>query len=433
MDRARGILARVVGCDDVAELRVMAEVIASVPSDDRGVLLEAISFLIETHPSATHHSQRVTAADLAAVRAQDRIDVRAQELADISPAPSRPVYRGCVHCGCTIPGSWVSCSQCAAERTFVGEPIEVRELPTIGGGPPDIAMDDEPRRKPPAPAPAEVEIGSLVHAQCGEVVVTGTVTCIERSAIATVYYIHSPHGSDYSARLVALVESVTADPAEPTWRQTAENLREAHALLTKERDHYRGEAAEARKDCEEKALAIRDYQRREATIDQCFNLLVKARLISQLSAHRDLKVQLLLDGCKQVIKERAAVLAAPPYVPECYELRDCSAEQAAECAGCLRYSAEALTVALARRTAERDETKERATAGQHAQRTVRELRALVAVDDDGPEGSMGPSWILGQVRQLLGQDDTILAQPQTDRLTETLDLTGPGLELGGES
>ena len=50
---------------------------------------------------------------------------------------------------------------------------------------------------------------------------------------------------------------------------------------------------------------------------------------------------------------------------------------------------------------------------QRELRIVRELRAL-AQDQD---------------------DDTILAQPQTDQLTETLDLTGPGVELdlGGES
>ncbi len=37
-----------------------------------------------------------------------------------------------------------------------------------------------------APQPVEVAIGSTVHAQCGEAVVTGAVTRIERSAIATV-------------------------------------------------------------------------------------------------------------------------------------------------------------------------------------------------------------------------------------------------------
>lgn len=62
------------------------------------------------------------------------------------------------------------------------------------------------------------------------------------------------------------------------------------------------------------------------------------------------------------------------------------------------------------------------------ERIVRELRALMAVDDDGPEGSMGPSWILGQARQILGLHE------ESD--AETLDLSGPGVEadeMGGES
>jgi hypothetical protein len=206
----------------------------------------------------------------------------------------------------------------------------------------DLAMDEEPRRKPPAPAPAEVEIGSLVHAQCGEVVVTGTVTCIERSAIATVYYIHSPHGNDYQARLVALVEIVTADPAEPTWQQTAENLRDALALTTAERDDAR----------RERDAAMERVRRLEKLFDD--------------AGQGEHNVLALVD----------------------------------------HYAAQA-------------------SAGQDAQRIVREMRDLLTVVNDGPEGPMPPSWYLGQIRQLLGLGITA----EYDAVT--LDLSGP--EIGGES
>lgn len=31
------------------------------------------------------------------------------------------------------------------------------------------------------------------------------------------------------------------------------------------------------------------------------------------------------------------------------------------------------------------------------------LRALLAVDDDGPEGERGPRWVVGQIRELLAE------------------------------
>ena len=33
---------------------------------------------------------------------------------------------------------------------------------------------------------------------------------------------------------------------------------------------------------------------------------------------------------------------------------------------------------------------------------IEQLRTLLAVDDDGPEGSRGPRWIVGQVREMVG-------------------------------
>lgn len=63
---------------------------------------------------------------------------------------------------------------------------------------------------------------------------------------------------------------------EPTWRGTAENLRAALAQTTDERDA-------ARRDAESKALVIREYQRREAVANQCFDILVAARLINRLT------------------------------------------------------------------------------------------------------------------------------------------------------
>ena len=42
---------------------------------------------------------------------------------------------------------------------------------------------------------------------------------------------------------------------------------------------------------------------------------------------------------------------------------------------------------------------------KEAQAKLDKIRALVNTDDDGPEGSMGPRWILGQVREILGGTD----------------------------
>ncbi|MDP3910891.1 MAG: hypothetical protein Q8Q14_10925, partial [Gemmatimonadales bacterium] len=37
-----------------------------------------------------------------------------------------------------------------------------------------------------------------------------------------------------------------------------------------------------------------------------------------------------------------------------------------------------------------------------ARALVMQLRELVTTEDDGPEGAMGPAWILAQVREMLG-------------------------------
>ncbi len=72
--------------------------------DDEILLIKAGALIVAEleRIAGSHHSQRVTVADLAAVRAQ--------ELADIAPAPP---------------------AQCVAPRVAVGESIDVRELPTI--------------------------------------------------------------------------------------------------------------------------------------------------------------------------------------------------------------------------------------------------------------------------------------------------------------
>ncbi len=84
---------------------------------------------------------------------------------------------------------------------------------------------------------------------------------------------------------------------EPTWRGTAENLRDALARCTEERDA-------ARRDAESKALVIREYQRREAVANQCFDILVAARLINRLPESQDLKMQLLREGCQRAATMR---------------------------------------------------------------------------------------------------------------------------------
>ena len=40
---------------------------------------------------------------------------------------------------------------------------------------------------------------------------------------------------------------------------------------------------------------------------------------------------------------------------------------------------------------------------EEARAILDQVRALLAVDDDGPEGAMGPRWVLGQIRELLAE------------------------------
>lgn len=139
-DRARDILSRIVGCDDVAELRAMAEVIASVPSDDRGVMLEAISFLLETHPSACspgqpHRAQRVTTADLEAVRAA---------IAMLMPEPDCEPIRDWVSRGSSASAYLAAVRAQELAATAISEPVEVRELPTlVTPQPKSVGRDDD--------------------------------------------------------------------------------------------------------------------------------------------------------------------------------------------------------------------------------------------------------------------------------------------------
>lgn len=51
-----------------------------------------------------------------------------------------------------------------------------------------------------------------------------------------------------------------------------------------------------------------------------------------------------------------------------------------------------------------------------ARAILNQIRTMLAVDDDGPEGAMGPRWVLGQVRELVSQPDTLDAQLHADRL-----------------
>lgn len=43
---------------------------------------------------------------------------------------------------------------------------------------------------------------------------------------------------------------------------------------------------------------------------------------------------------------------------------------------------------------------------EEAARQLAQIRELVNTDDDGPEGSMGPRWILGQVQEILDGPNT---------------------------
>lgn len=122
------------------------------------------------HVRSPHRDQRVTAADLAAVRAQ--------ELADFVP---RNV------------------------TVAVSEPVSVREMPSLGG-------------KQPRAAP---KIGDHVHAKTSSNYISiGTITTIERSAIGVVYRIH-PDGSSSSslpvrAQQVELVEVESGQTRQQT-------------------------------------------------------------------------------------------------------------------------------------------------------------------------------------------------------------------------
>lgn len=46
---------------------------------------------------------------------------------------------------------------------------------------------------------------------------------------------------------------------------------------------------------------------------------------------------------------------------------------------------------------------------EEAARQLAQIRELANTDDDGPEGSMGPRWILGQVREILDGDSYVCA------------------------
>lgn len=48
---------------------------------------------------------------------------------------------------------------------------------------------------------------------------------------------------------------------------------------------------------------------------------------------------------------------------------------------------------------------------------LEQIRTLLAVDDDGPEGSRGPRWVLGQVRELVGRSSApVIGRSELARL-----------------
>jgi hypothetical protein len=272
--------------------------------DDEILLIKAGALIVAEleRIAGSHHSQRVTAAELAAVRA------------------------------------------------MISDPIEVRELPTLGGGTPRPAPPIT--ELPPADCPPIRDwISELPKAACGILEEHRTIDEMSetirrqsgkietlrealKSANRDINSLHSELDTRYRERkrildlltvendgpegqmppswLLGQVRQIIGitsehdaetldlrDPEwpEPTWQQTAENLREALAQTTDERDR-------ARREVEEKVLVIRDHQRREAVANQCFDILIAARLINRLPESQDLKMQLLREGCQRAATMR---------------------------------------------------------------------------------------------------------------------------------
>ena len=286
--------------------------------DDEILLIKAGAIIVAEleRIAGSHHSQRVTAAELAAVRAT------------------------------------------------ISDPIEVRELPTLGSGTPRPAppiTELPPADCPPIrdwiselPKAAQVEsedVGGRMRGSCGILEEHRTIdeasetirrqsgkieTLREalKSANRDINSLHSELDTRYRERkrildlltvendgpegqmsprwilgqvrqIIGLASEHDAetldlrDPEwpEPTWRGTAENLRAALAQTTDERDA-------ARRDAESKALVIRDHQWREAVANQCFDILIAARLINRFPESQDLKIQLLREGCQRAATMR---------------------------------------------------------------------------------------------------------------------------------
>lgn len=292
------------------------------------------------HVRAPHRAQRVTAADLAAVRAQ--------ELADFSPS-----------------------------ATAISSPIEVRELPTLGNSQPRHA--DWIKNLPNAAAVEREDVGGRMRGSCG-----------------------------------ILDEHHTIDEMS----NTIEKLTSDVEMLTR---------------------TIGDYKIREEIVRECYDMVFAARLVNDLPRSPKDAAMLLRDWIRRFSKtptvgdhvhaktssdyiligtvttiERSAIgvvyqihpdgssASSPPMCAQQVALVD------VESGPTWQQTAENLREALALTTAERDAARE----------TLQQIRDLLTVENDGPEGPMPSSWFLGQIRQILG----IGISAEHD--AETLDLSG---------
>lgn len=287
------------------------------------------------HVRAPYCAQCVTAADLAVVRAQ--------ELADFSPS-----------------------------ATAISSPIEVRELPTLGNSQPRHA--DWIKNLPPAAQVEREDVGGRMRGSCG--ILDEHYTIDEMS--------------DTIKKLTNDVEMLTRTIGDYKIRE--EIVRECYDMVFAA--HLVNDLPRSPKDA---AMLLRDWIRR----------FTKSPAVGD-HVHAKTRSDYILIGTITAI-ERSAIGVVYRIHLDGASIR---AQQVAlvdvESGPTWKQTAENLRDALTKTTAEWDTARE----------ALREIRDLLTVENDGPEGPMPPSWFLGQIRQILG----IGISAEHD--AETLDLSG---------
>ncbi len=199
---------------------------------------------------------------------------------------------------------------------------------------------------------------------------------------------------------------MTPDPAEPTWKQTAENLRGTADELTAERDAALRDSARL---AEANAWLTRDLELRDLKIGKALGYLHESLIVERLPESPELAIDLVIEGCRKA----ASIVAELSRLKKLFDD-----------AGEDTYNVLALV----------DHCLVQAAAGEEAQRTVRALRDLV----DELRGlfrssdSATPSSILGEVARLLGVRDENEVETVDLALDDGHDRGDEHGEIGGQ-